>query len=254
MVAKEVYPEPDVDNNTDLQDLDEAEETLSLCDLAIYNDAAEWDDYSKEDQSSSGDQEEEFFEFFSEDITALTRPAENIIFCGKLIPYKQPVSEKTHQPQDNNTEKHPKTRSLFRWKSRSSSNKSKASRADGVDSKPQKVSDSKSLTLPTSEKYNISVQKVNILTSPTKSRWHLLLFGLMRLPTEMELSDIKNRHHRQNPSPTTMMFRSFDAGEEVTVGKKSRGKGLWRLIRALGCTTTHANAVVKASFGCMPRM
>ncbi|KAK9283901.1 hypothetical protein L1049_012156 [Liquidambar formosana] len=285
MDAKENYPELVDQEHTDLQDLDAeaAEETLSLCDLPIYNDAAEWDDFSKEDKNSSEDHEE-FFEFLNQDFTASTlTPAENIIFCGKLIPHKPPVSEKTHKLEskpDQNPKKrglfrwksspfaiprreaHPKKRFLFRWKSASFNRLRIESRSDGVRrrctdtnrnkySKLQQVSGSKSFALPGSEKYDIPVRKVSILTSPAKSKSNLFMFGLlMRVPTEMELSDIRNRQQRRIPS---MRFsQSFDRGEEVTVGKRE-GKGFWRLLRSsLGFGSHHANTVVKASFGCIP--
>ncbi|KAK9283639.1 hypothetical protein L1049_011889 [Liquidambar formosana] len=227
MVAKEVYTEP-AEYNADLQDLDEAEETLSFCDLPIYNDAAEWDDFSKEDQSSSDDQEE-FFEFFSQDLTASTCPAESIIFCGKLIPYKQPLSQKTHKLETNTPKE-------------ICSNKSKTSRSDGV--KSRCMENNHSINSPTKS------QKLWSSKSLAKSSKHLLMFGLMRLPTEMELSDIKNRQHRRRTTPGTL-FRSLDnGGKKVTVGK-SRGKGLWRLLRALGCRSHHTNAILKASLACI---
>ncbi|KAM2999062.1 hypothetical protein FF2_040645 [Malus domestica] len=74
------------------------------------------------------------------------------------------------------------------------------------------------------------------------------MFQMARFPTEMELRDIKNRQSRRMPST---MFRSFDEGSDEKGNKgrndsKSRAKGLWRLLRAVGCSSPHADAVVKA--------
>ncbi|KAK9283053.1 hypothetical protein L1049_011281 [Liquidambar formosana] len=264
MGAKENHQEP-IDYNTDSQDLDESLEILSLCDLPIYNDAAEWDDFSKEDQSSTEDQD--FFEFFSEDFAASTCRAENIVFCGKLITYKEPISEKTQKKRGllfrwksksfnfPKGEAHPKKRFSFRWKS-ASFNKSKSSRTDGV-------SNSKSPASPAPDKdrymtgkhvdeHDISFRKVSRVNSSVKPRWNLFMIGLMRVPTEMELSDMKNRQRRRIRSTTS--FRSFNGGQGVRV-RKSRGKRFWRLLKALRWWRSHhANAVVKTSFGCIPRV
>ncbi|KAB1218048.1 hypothetical protein CJ030_MR3G014542 [Morella rubra] len=69
MVAQEPYQDP-AGENTDLQDPYEAEDALSLCDLPIYGDTSNWEEYTKEDQSLSSDND--FFEFLSEDFTAST--------------------------------------------------------------------------------------------------------------------------------------------------------------------------------------
>ncbi|KAJ6322919.1 hypothetical protein OIU77_012705 [Salix suchowensis] len=85
-----------VHDSSELQDFDDAEETLSLCDLPLNGEASDWDDFSKEDQSLGSCFDQDFFEFFSEDFTASTHPKDEIIFCGKLITCKgETVAEKT---------------------------------------------------------------------------------------------------------------------------------------------------------------
>ncbi|KAK7279685.1 hypothetical protein RJT34_24742 [Clitoria ternatea] len=112
MAAKELYSDQEAGNeeSTLLLDPYEEEETLSLCDLPIYS--AQWDGgggdhFSKEDakifNNNKGD---ELFEFFSEEFTSSsTRTAENIIFCGKLIPFKaEPTNSlKKEEAKGNNS-------------------------------------------------------------------------------------------------------------------------------------------------------
>jgi len=210
-----------MENTDHLHDPYEAEEALSLCDLPIYSNDANWEDYSKEEQRLSPDND--FFEFFSEDFsTASTFSAtasKNIIFCGKLIPYRE-------LPDQTETKKG----GFLRWKSLSFNKKKGSSNCD------------------------FSVGKVSVLAPATKSRWYLFLFGMAGLPTEMELRDIKIRQSRlRSQSSMTVECDEMVKGSNA----RRRGKGLWRLLSILlGCTgSTHrTNAVVKAPGGCIPHV
>ncbi|PSS04639.1 Uncharacterized protein CEY00_Acc20495 [Actinidia chinensis var. chinensis] len=205
--------------NTDHQD--EAEETLSFCDLPIYSssDSAEWDKFSKEDHSfsclsssssSSSSSHGDFFEFFSEDYwsstTSTTSPLQgNIVFCGKLIPFKEPLTIIT-------------TREL---------------------ESPKKGGGSV-----------VAAQRA-------KSRWQLLMFGLVRLPaSEMEMRDIRIRQRQRRRRVLAVGLGGKTGGEEGKgKGKGKGGKGLWGLIRAMGCGGSHSsNEVVEAQFGCISRV
>jgi hypothetical protein len=259
----------------DLHDPYEAEEALSLCDLSIYSDdaATNWDDHTKEEQRLSSDND--FFEFFSEDFTAATATAtaapstanNHIIFCGKLIPYRETQS---HEISCSDTKQNQKKRGFLRWKSLSFNKKS--SKAEEYDhGNYSKLQDgekgSSALALPSSKGYvyaakncDFSIGKVSLLPPSTKSRWYLFLFGMAGLPTEMELRDIRTRQSRMRGQPSTMSQSSVESDEKVKgVGdnaRRSRGKGLWRLLKMLGCRSTHqTNAVVKASAaGCLPHV
>ncbi|KAF1884754.1 hypothetical protein Lal_00028640 [Lupinus albus] len=83
---------------------EDQEETLSLCDLPTYtSDSAQWDDYFSIERHSSlqsnddgdNDDNDDFFEFSSEEFTTLSHEttAKSIIFCGKLIPFKEPPQQ-----------------------------------------------------------------------------------------------------------------------------------------------------------------
>ncbi|VVA12289.1 PREDICTED: CCACVL1_23607 [Prunus dulcis] len=270
MVAQETYQNPTVleEKTEQFQDQDpyEAEETLSLCDLPTHSDSAHWDDCSKEYQSSSFDNDEDnFFEFFSEEFTASTYPSsgKDIIFCGKLIPCKEaPKSfeaEKTHH-QDKEIGSTKRIRKGFfrSWRScsfhkTSKSFNSKISKPALQGKDPRSMNTC--LSFPTSKSYRkCELSKVSILSStPSKSKWYLFMFGMARFPTEMELRDIRTRQSRRSPST---MFRSFDEGSDQMEGQKgnmgrkssNKAKGLWGLLRAVGCRISQPNTVVKAGF------
>ncbi|KAF8007265.1 hypothetical protein BT93_K1307 [Corymbia citriodora subsp. variegata] len=238
---------------------EENEEALSLCDLPIYSNSAGWDGEFAADagkgQSSAADQD--FFEFSSEDYSnSFTYPSDNkIMFCGKIIPYRLPPDQ-TQKPLNKNHDRNkPKKkrggsfllrcRSLF-------SNISRTSR-NGF-SWPGQVSRSKSLPLEL-EKYGggygcvtnkcadeYDFAKMKILAPPLKPRWYLFMFGLNRLPAEMELTDIRTRQSRRTPST---MFRTGDA-EVFERDRRSAENGRRsgrRVIRA-----------VKKTMGCIPHV
>ena len=126
-VALEENPDQQSQNQQD-DDPYEAVETLSLCDLPTHGDSAHWDDFSREYQSSSFDRDEDnFFEFFSEEFTASTYSSGNkdIIFCGKLIPHNKEApnvsaaekkTPKNQETGNKNLNSSTKKWSLFRWR------------------------------------------------------------------------------------------------------------------------------------------
>ena len=189
MATKEPYQDL-VTENTEQDDLDEAEETPSLCDLPIYSDSARYEEFSEQLQSfsSSSPSDQDCFEFFSEDWSnGSSFSSRNIIFFGKLIPCKEPVSEDTHK-KESNKEREEHKPGLFRWTSKSL-NKSKPSQSKKRVSNLQYVSSSKTLSSPVSEKYRYNnnthkycINKYDICS--TKSKWYLFMFGLARVLAE----------------------------------------------------------------------
>ncbi|KAH7547942.1 hypothetical protein ACOSP7_032771 [Xanthoceras sorbifolium] len=228
----------------DSHEEEDDEETLSLCDLAVSSNAEDyyWSEFSYNEEDQDGD----FFEFSSEDFTASSypKPNQNIIFCGKLIPYRgeEPVHHENTQNQ-NSTLKQQNTKKnlIFPWKSK----KDRHEQAKSCDFK-----------------YDFSVKKVSSTTTttvaPSRSKWYLLAFGSFGkgsgFPTRMELRDIKSRQSRRRvAAPTTMIRSDVGGGDMVKRGEKRSGnKGLWRLLRILGFKSHRANTVAKATFGCVP--
>ncbi|KAK6228160.1 hypothetical protein SCA6_000500 [Theobroma cacao] len=275
-------------NNDSWQEFgDEAEETLSLCDLVISSDASEYwngEQYHRNSSSSSSDhQHQDLFEFFStEDIPAAAAAAassnyqgNNIIFCGKLIPYRGQQQSIEDKPQrleskvikpENGTKN--STSCLFPWKTSLSFNKSRTFPPSSSSSAPAKASQrksfNKSLSLPAEgsknskklgdDKFDFSVKKVSVIETPVKSRWYLFAFGVGRFPMEIELKDMKMRQSRKSKA---MKLQPDGQPENAKCNKERRrsAKGLWRLLKVLGCKNKHTNAaVVQASYSCIPHV
>ncbi|KAK9913281.1 hypothetical protein M0R45_037103 [Rubus argutus] len=156
--------------------------------------------------NSSFDQDQDsFFEFFSEGYTASTYPFgdKDIIFCGKLIPYNKEAphvaaaEKKTQKNTETSNKSSTKKWRFFIWrrfrrsKSKVVLNCSKQSQVKGDNSTTNNFS------FPTAKSYkrcDLSLGKVS------KSKWYLFMTGMVRFPTEMELRDIKSRPNRRSPS------------------------------------------------------
>lgn len=167
--------------------LDEAEDTLSLCDLPIYGDfrCDDWSDDCLSKESRASDPDQDFFEFSSHEFDSQSLPSESVVFCGKIIPYKKPIltSERPHKPGKQRRRLSRWMSLLFQW---------------GISSNRSCV-----------DKYG----------SLQNSRWHLFVFGLGRFPVEMELRDIKTRQSRLKwKAPSSTVSANF------TVDKKSRNR------------------------------
>ncbi|CAK8573212.1 unnamed protein product [Lathyrus sativus] len=246
-MAKELYSDQQVGNeesNNLLQDQydyhddnDDDEETLSLRDLPNSRISPQRGDFSKEDGKNSisnynknhhDDDDDNLFEFFSEEFATSTTH-DNIIFCGKLIPFKD----------------HPKD---------------VVPRAKPISSKPKKCNDEDDIgglkVKSFAYDYTSMGGKVSLVRCATKSRWFLFLFGMSsssRLSSkEMQLSDIRNRLSRREP---TAMFPVVPGnGKEVVKSKRNdNSKGMWKMLKSismvLGCSGSKiGNDVVKTAF------
>ncbi|KAK7379787.1 hypothetical protein VNO78_34307 [Psophocarpus tetragonolobus] len=234
MAAKEFHPDQAAGNeeSTLLQvDPYEEEETLSLCDLPIYSGSVSgrWggDDWSKEDGKSFGD-DDNLFEFFSEEFsTSSNATAENIIFCGKLIPFKD-IPPRVESSNDQ------KGSVILPWKP--------VKKAKPTLKKEEKLERKGCKSFSCDYTSN---GKVSLLRCTTKSRWFLFMFGMSKLPsTEMELRDIRNRQSRRRGA--AVMFPTAAEG-------KSGCRGMWKMLKSislvLGCRSSKiAKDVVKAAF------
>ncbi|PIM98391.1 hypothetical protein CDL12_29131 [Handroanthus impetiginosus] len=257
----------------DMQDdtTDEADEALSLCDLPLNSDHGieeYWgEDLSIESQGSSSmsSAEQDYFEFFSQELNSSTSsfPPENIIFCGKLIPYKQlDTREKDSSKVDESGKKQKNIEKkqgwgIFRWKfssTRQVQSKNGKKSTTVVHKKDHHASrslhDSRNKMHNSNKQgkgYDFPVHKLSMLTSSSsgKARWYQFMFGISRFSTEVELRDIKSRMSRRHcpspPPPSPLLSRNS-------------GLGLWRLIRILSCgANDHPNTLVAASITCSPQ-
>ncbi|TYK05701.1 uncharacterized protein E5676_scaffold98G001820 [Cucumis melo var. makuwa] len=72
---------------------------LLLCDLPIYDDESNCDDYQRASFNDHNQEDDIFFEFFSHDFFVANSSYfgfDNIIFCSKLIPYKNQTIHKSN--------------------------------------------------------------------------------------------------------------------------------------------------------------
>lgn len=275
-----------------LQDQDDAElETLSFCDLPLYS-----EEYEQDQLEEAGSHRvsmppkidhEDPFEFSSEDLSAsssTTCPAENIIFCGRLIPFRQdppPEAGGSHNLKRKKWRFFKGRRSPFRkHKSRLFNfHNAKSGGKRGSENQHQPASPGRlplekyrwhlrdrecalfcrfpfSLALfpelsligkpdrhvpeeCIKDKHGFSTGRFPALSGQAKCRWYVLLFRSARFPVGMELQDMKTRQRRRSLSSK---LRSLDiderAGNGSRGGKGNKNWGLWRLIRALSCSSS----------------
>ncbi|GAA0149651.1 hypothetical protein LIER_36964 [Lithospermum erythrorhizon] len=211
--------------------IDEAEETLSLSGLATSYNATKWADYySRESQSSSSisssmDQElqDEYFEFFSEEWS--TTIPENIVFCGKLIPSKNPLTIHNETPLPN------KRSSSSLFMSNSFSHKDRKGTIRNGTYLKQRSSSSKVW------------------------KWQSLLLVTARILTGgVELEDVKIRQSRQSPTSTPLIEINKVSHQEIEDVYRKRSRGLRGVIRALGCGDYFHTTNTKDSIKSLPRV
>ncbi|KAL3520703.1 hypothetical protein ACH5RR_018852 [Cinchona calisaya] len=287
LVNEESY-DPREPNMHDIDYDDEGEETLSFCEFSVNT---TWDDdhsSTRESQNSSSfkfsDDGDEYFEFFSGELMSsggLTTlisyppPPENIIFCGKLISYKQPIvsSESTKKKETTTTikpKKHKKKiRGVFRWKwnLRITSRKINASKSKKGSSQIVRGGYKSLPAQQTSEqrckKNDSSVHKTSFLTSIGRPKWYLFLFGITKFGTHMGLRDMKSRQSRRRSSSSFSSFR-LETCDDITnngnvcmrrSSSSRSSKRFWAVLRALSCIGDHCSTdIVKASTGGIPRV
>ncbi|XVE98760.1 hypothetical protein REPUB_Repub03eG0136600 [Reevesia pubescens] len=238
--------------------VEEVQETLSLSNFPLDLDSNsnpendQMEKMSGQSRNSSSEAAPEFFEFLS-DLSSDMCPADDIIFCGKLIPLKQqPVSfqtQKDHFPFEEKKKIH-----VLRKRSESLSELRSCSIARSNSTKANTLlRNSRSLDYQKLHHYYMernpstrSVGKTEV--SPKKAvkpRWYVFMFGMIKVPTEMDLKDIKSRQFRRNQ---TVMFSTEEEGAKKFGGNRSSGKGSsWSLLKALSCRD-HTSIAVTTSF------
>ena len=244
------------------QEQEEAEEALSLCDLPLSLNNKENTIFDNNNHNHNSNDSIDFFEFFSDlSYSENMCSAEDIIFCGKLIPFKeQQFSHPTPQTPKITNENQTKQTSLRRRSESLSKLQSPVTRSNSINTKFMRNSRSLdyrklnpvSNSPPETIERNSSVKSVgnkseiSLKKAPSsRPRWYLFMFGMVKFPTEMELSDIKNRQVRRNQQQSMI----FPVNRSSV---SSKGSGSWKLLKALSCKD-HASVAVTASF-CVPRV
>ncbi|KAL3579293.1 hypothetical protein D5086_020797 [Populus alba] len=272
--TKEFDPEP-VQENTSLQDFEDAEDAFSFSYLSLENCDNYGDDFAKQDLGSSFDHQD-FFEFFSEEFTSTassSNTSDSIIFCGKLIPYRgetvvaekeqnlrlaaqETVVAETEQDLGIAAKtKHTKKGSILPSEPSPSFNKSTQRAAARSNTPPKKKKLQKSYKarestnkgyttrkLSVDRTYDCSMRKGPDLSPLVNSGCYSFRLGVGKFPMEMDLSDIRMRQGKKSCTPPARKLPFNDECDQTNKisGKGKREKNLWGLFRG------------KASLGCIP--
>ncbi|XP_028773647.1 uncharacterized protein LOC114730704 [Neltuma alba] len=201
---------------------------------------------SVEARRSSFSEASELFEFFN-DVALDLCPADDIFFRGKLEPFNhRPHSDSPsvdHRPvRESNIPPNPRLRSdsisgvrfhVSRSNSVGTSSNSPRSvmmrNSRSLDCRKLRRSSSSVVFMAPEVERNSSTVK----RATSKARWCSVMLGTVKPPTEMELSDMKNRQARRNPS--RRMFPAVIEGGGKMAENRSSAKCSWRILRALTC-------------------
>lgn len=222
----------------DEDDEEEEEEALSLCDFPLNCDEAEKKASSSKcshHHRRSSSQPPDTFEFFNDlnsgnsnnndnDNNNIMSHAEDIISCGKLVPYKKQIPKSvSEQPTQNESRRScdslPDELNPARLSRSSRSLDCKRLRRN---SSPVTKSDNihRSSSAKGSERCKMGSKP---------RRWDWTMFGpAVKFPLEIDLRDMKNRQVRRNPA---------------TGGKSPRSSWGHDLLRVLSCKN-HASVAV----------
>ncbi|KAI4335421.1 hypothetical protein L6164_014066 [Bauhinia variegata] len=238
----------------------EEDEALSLSDFPLNHNATKYgslDDMTLKQIHRSSSEASDFFEFLSDFTSSDMRPADDIILCGKLVPFKDQSPPADQNQAQTTTNKHNNNKlPIYRRRSDSLSKlQSSVTRSNSTSSSRhlmmrssrsldyERLHRSSSLMISPAPEIERNNSAKSVVVSDmaakkaTKPPWYTLMFGIgiMKVPPEMELNDIRNRQVRRNPS-TTM----FPANQ-------NSGKGSWKILKALSCKD-HTSVSVTTSF------
>lgn len=253
------------------------EETLSLCDLPIYgvspqskndNGGLLGCNSSKEDNHTSSllDGKTDHFEFYNDEWNSpISSPADNILFCGKLIVnkgYKQSAVSENPQKLLEATNRHTQENSsVLQWNfnSRTSKPHDEKGRCMNKENGSSLIHASSFNSVSMSNginnhKNDMLAHRITILKPPTRSRWFVLLFRSTRIPTDKEIRETRQKQNKKVISQQSQVVSGQSQAASGKIrGSKSRGIRWWKLIRVLGCDNLHrADAVIKSSYSCAP--
>lgn len=174
---------------------EETEDTLSLSDFPL-NSNQESEKHTQLYRRSSSEPSD-FFEFFTSHQTHLMSHAEDIILCGKLIPFQNIVNQNTdfgYSP--TYSESLPDLNNPIPSSTRTRSTRSLDS--ETVKRRHRNVRVVKRDVSEFHEKFGKNnSNKFDHHVKASKPRWYVLVFGQVKFPAEMELKDIKSRQVRR---------------------------------------------------------
>ncbi|KAK1388345.1 hypothetical protein POM88_016523 [Heracleum sosnowskyi] len=208
---------------------------------------------------------------FSSDPNSIMSHAEDIINCGKLIPFKEQDQSPTfHQPQCQTSPvmyvNDHASQGLYNRRTRSESLtelkisecRSNSTNMRGIKMRNsrsldyQKLSRNSSLSSESPDIYRNNSRGSSRFDASTikipKPRWYIFMFGSVKFPPEMDLQDIKNRQvHR------TTISKSLFPNLEVVKKPPANRKRSWGVLKVLSCRDD-GSVNVTASLACVPRV
>ncbi|XP_076898781.1 uncharacterized protein LOC143552449 [Bidens hawaiensis] len=270
--------------NNNLQDDDqetenetEAVETISLTDFptAEDHDASTVQDHRNPPSSTAT---EDFFEFFGGGLSEnsndkMISHAEDIIFCGKLVPVNEQIPENTENNVNFSSVSRKKDTTPTGYQRlrhnqpiqpvgcRRSRSDSMAGVKPAITSPPVRTSrslDYKKLnrmsSMSSEPTTDISRDGSGKKTASTSSRWYVLLFGLVKVPpSEMDIKDIKSRQVRRTGSKTPV-FGPSESFKVIPVSQSvDHQKCSWKVLGFLSCKSS-SGADVANPVGYMPKV
>uniref|UniRef100_A0A803MPL7 Retrovirus-related Pol polyprotein from transposon TNT 1-94 n=1 Tax=Chenopodium quinoa TaxID=63459 RepID=A0A803MPL7_CHEQI len=170
----------------------------------------------------------------------ITSTADDVIFHGRLLPYIPPPRPRRSLSLSSAAAR--LTRPQLNESSSLSPPNSFPSIRPSRSLNYRKLRRNRSNTKPKTEAINRSScngnTRFNSDKSPAKLPWYwALVFGLPKIPAEMELKDIKNRQFRRNSTPPPPPSSRFFSGD------RSCSSASWKLLNVLSCKS-HATVDV----------
>ncbi|XP_021723687.1 uncharacterized protein LOC110691059 [Chenopodium quinoa] len=177
-----------------------------------------------------------FFEFLiNNDDDLITSTGDDVIFHGRLLPYTPPPRPRRSLSLSSAAARLTRPHQLNESSSSSlSPPKALPSIRPSRSLNYRKLRRNRSNTKPKNETMNRTScngnTRFNSDKSPAKLPWYwALVFGLPKIPAEMELKDIKNRQFRRNSTPPPPPSSSFFSGD------RSCSSASWKLLNVLSC-------------------
>lgn len=249
----EMHAKPKVEKSGDcIGDYhDEADEDiLSLCDLPVNckNKPTSISSSPLKSSSPRGENQENLFEFFSEEWNVVdTTTSPRITISKPVIPFPPPQADGDDNDDlifrrksvSNSKPPNPRTKNntVLPRVTHPQHKRSNSTRMAPSKSNQPIITKSKSYSAGTSKSVE---DQSKVSASPVKSKLLLVLFGLPpKIPTGQTMNDIKIRQSRHAPS-TFFPSNSGGSGcrddqDAVTLGRRRSENRTWRFIKAVTC-------------------
>ncbi|CAN1237805.1 hypothetical protein LINGRAPRIM_LOCUS1973 [Linum grandiflorum] len=238
LLAQQQHHQPSYDYDDDAEgEEDKDDDILSLRDLPLTTTSRNWTDPGGHDHH-----QEDGFEFFSGEFNQEEEEGD-IIFCGKIIPYRASSTESSsnfHRRSSSLNNPRGATAVSSLYTRDYSSTHHHSHQVKRFWSLPVSASNGLGDSLRSSDQRCVDSPMKRV----SKSRWYVLAFGVEKIPVKMELHDMKFRQSK-----------NFNTNQQVVKQSSSSRKGsLWGLLGILGCNREEASNMVKASFVCIPNV